>query len=62
MTMTMRKTTKTKKPLTDAELMARELRGIRMELRTIATALTEMRCLIDEDCGYDPKDDESLLQ
>ncbi len=54
------KTKPMKAPLTDAQLIAQELRAIRLELRNIVVVLMEMKCEMDPQCGVNADDDETL--
>ena len=54
----------TKEPkarLTDAQLIAQELRAIRNELRNVVAALMEIRCEMDPQCGIDDDDEDEGL-
>lgn len=56
------KTRPKKPPLTDAQLVAQELRAIRLELRNIVAVLMEMRCEMDPQCRADDDDDDATLR
>lgn len=55
------KTKKVKAALTDAQLVAQELRVIRLELRNVVAVLMEIRCQMDPECGAEDGDDEGLM-